>query len=76
MAKRYRHTGKPAARDTERWLAAVPQQVDSRQFSVAQMVMHKSRITQIDRTERLRLDPPPERSFSKPSSNQPDDWRE
>jgi hypothetical protein len=60
----------------DRWLELVQEQVNSLKFGVVQIVVHNSRITQIERTERLRLDPPPVLSFSNPSSNQPDDWRE
>jgi hypothetical protein len=60
----------------DRWLELVQEQVNTLRFGVVQIVVHNSRITQIDRTERLRLDPPPVLSFSNPSSNQPDHWRQ
>lgn len=60
----------------DRWLELVQEQVNSLQFGVVQIVVHNSRITQIDRTERLRLDPPPMLAFSDASSSQPDHWRQ
>ena len=56
----------------DRWLEIVQEQVGSLRFGVVQIVVHNARVTQIDRTERLRLDPPTQLSFS----NQPDHWRE
>jgi hypothetical protein len=38
------------------WLAAVRHQVETLRFGVVQIVVHESRVVQIDRTERLRLD--------------------
>ncbi len=58
-----------------RWLELVHEQVTSLQFGVVQIVVHNSRFTQIDRTERLRREPPPVVSIPIPSSNQPDHWR-
>ena len=60
----------------EPWLELVREQVHSLKFGVVQIVVHNSRVTQIDRTERLRLDPRPMLSLSNPASNQPDHWRE
>jgi hypothetical protein len=60
----------------ERWLELVREQVHSLRFGVVQIVVHNSRVAQIDRTERLRLDQPPAVPFSNPASNQPDHWRE
>ena len=58
------------------WLAEVKRQVNSLRFGVVQIVVHNSRVTQIDRTERLRLAPPSEQSFANPSSTPPDHWKE
>ena len=69
-------SAEPPATAGDRWLELVHEQVNSLKFGVVQIVVHNSRITQIDRTERLRLDPPPVLSFSNPSLNQPDHWRE
>jgi hypothetical protein len=38
------------------WLDIVRQQVDSLRFGVVQIVVHDSQITQIDKTERVRLE--------------------
>jgi len=51
---------------TERWLDLVRQQVDSLHFGVVQIVVHNARVTQIERTERLRLNLPRSESFSNP----------
>jgi hypothetical protein len=37
------------------WLQMVQQQVESLQFGVVQIVVHESRVVQIERTEKLRL---------------------
>lgn len=37
------------------WLELVRRQVNSLQFGVVQIVVHDSRVTQIERTERVRL---------------------
>ena len=46
---------KHAARDLV-WLNIVRQQVHSLEFGVVQVVVHDSRVVQIERTEKLRLD--------------------
>lgn len=38
------------------WLEIVRRHVDSLQFGVVQVVVHDSRVTQIDKTERVRLE--------------------
>ena len=38
------------------WLGVVQSQVKSLHFGVVQIVVHDSRVVQIERTERLRLD--------------------
>jgi hypothetical protein len=38
------------------WLDIVRQHVDSLRFGVVQIVVHDSQVTQIDRTERVRLE--------------------
>ena len=40
------------------WLEIVRQQVASLRFGVVEIVVHDSRVTQIEKTERLRLDKP------------------
>lgn len=41
------------------WHALVRQQVRSLRFGVVQIVVHEGRVTQIERTERVRLASPP-----------------
>ncbi|MDB6125687.1 MAG: hypothetical protein JWQ71_4680 [Pedosphaera sp.] len=38
------------------WLELVQRQVDSLQFGIVQIVVHNSRVVQIERTEKVRLD--------------------
>lgn len=64
------HPDRKTSAPPEPWLEQVRRQVSSLQFGVVQIVVHNGRITQIDRTERLRLDPPPTLTFSNP----PDHW--
>ena len=40
------------------WLAIVQQQVVSLSYGVVQIVVHDSQVTQIEKTERVRLDKP------------------
>jgi hypothetical protein len=40
------------------WLEVVRQQVGSLRFGVVQIVVHDSQVTQIEKTERVRLDRP------------------
>jgi hypothetical protein len=44
------------------WLEVVRRQVGSLHYGVVQIVVHDSRVVQIEKTERVRLDnkPPPE----------------
>ena len=50
---------KPAAKaGSEEWLEAVRRQVGSLRFGVVQIVVHDSRIVQIEKTERIRFDLP------------------
>jgi hypothetical protein len=39
------------------WLELVKQRVESLEYGVVQIVVHDSRVTQIERTEKLRLEP-------------------
>ena len=41
------------------WLEVVRRQVGSLSYGVVQIVVHDSQVTQIEKTERLRLDKPP-----------------
>jgi hypothetical protein len=60
------------AGDATAWLELVRRQVDSLRFGVVQIVVHNGKVSQIDRTERLRLEP----SSISMNLNQPDHWRE
>jgi hypothetical protein len=40
------------------WLEIVRRQVASIQYGVVEIIIHDSRVTQIEKTERLRLDRP------------------
>ena len=44
------------SKDTQ-WLELVKQRVESLEYGVVQIVVHDSRVTQIERTEKLRLEP-------------------
>ena len=50
-------TGSKGLADTN-WLEIVRHQVDSLRFGVVEIIVHDSRVTQIEKTERLRLDKP------------------
>jgi hypothetical protein len=49
--------GKEADRKLE-WLSVVQQQVGSLRYGVVQIIIHDSQVTQIEKTERMRLDRP------------------
>ena len=40
------------------WLRVVQQKVESLRFGVVQLVVHDGRVTQIERTEKTRINPP------------------
>jgi hypothetical protein len=42
--------------ETANWLEVVRQQVSSLRYGVVQIVVHDSQVTQIEKTERVRLD--------------------
>jgi hypothetical protein len=46
--------------DDLKWLELVIQQVSSLRYGVVEIVVHDSRVIQIEKTERLRLDKSPE----------------
>jgi hypothetical protein len=48
----------PAAGTGTEWLELVRRQVSSLRFGVVQIVVHDSQVTQIEKTERVRLDKP------------------
>jgi hypothetical protein len=46
----------PPAADHSKWLELVAQQVKSLRYGLVEIVVHDSRVIQIEKTERLRLD--------------------
>lgn len=72
MIKPQRTLATQGAGESQPWLELVREQVGSLAYGVVQITVHNARVTQIDRTERTRLDPPASLSFSNP----PDNWRE
>jgi hypothetical protein len=42
------------------WLALVQQHVQSLRYGVVQIVIHDGRVTQVEKTERVRLDQSPQ----------------
>jgi hypothetical protein len=46
----------PPVADPSKWLELVAQQVKSLRYGVVEIVVHDSRVIQIEKTERLRLD--------------------
>lgn len=59
MNKHSKTSSEPQRIDADRWLEVVRQHVDSLRFGVVQIVVHDSRVTQIERTERVRFDKHP-----------------
>ncbi|HEY9172842.1 MAG TPA: YezD family protein [Verrucomicrobiae bacterium] len=53
-----KHTDSAPEADA-RWLEIVRQHVRSLQYGVVQIVVHDGRVTQIERTERVRLEKQP-----------------
>lgn len=49
-------TGIASPSGAEEWLEAVRHQVTSLRFGVVQVVIHDSRVVQIEKTEKIRLD--------------------
>ena len=52
-------TKAPEKANEPAWLDLVRQQVGSLRFGVVQIVVHDAQVTQIEKTERLRLEKPP-----------------
>ena len=48
-----------SAQDRPEWLEIVRRQVASLRYGVVQIVVHDSQVTQIEKTERVRLDKAP-----------------
>ncbi|MFA5192773.1 MAG: YezD family protein [Verrucomicrobiia bacterium] len=59
MNKHSKPSSEPQRIDADRWLEVVRQHVGSLRFGVVQIVVHDSRVTQIERTERVRFDKHP-----------------
>jgi hypothetical protein len=57
MSSTYKEPG-PGGGEDLKWLEIVRQQVGSLQYGVVEIVVHDSRVTQIEKTERIRLDKP------------------
>jgi len=51
-----------SANDRPEWLEIVRRQVASLRYDVVQIVVHDSAVTQIEKTERVRLDKSPAQS--------------
>ncbi len=50
-------TPENGAGEEPNWLEFVRRQVESLRYGVVQIVVHDSRVTQVEKTERLRLEP-------------------
>lgn len=46
----------PGENEISGWLEVVRQQVDTLRYGVVQIVVHDSQVTQIEKTERVRLE--------------------
>ena len=57
MSESTANTGSKGLADAN-WLEIVRQQVASLRFGVVEIIVHDARVTQIEKTERLRLDKP------------------
>jgi len=55
-------------KEGSKWLELVIQQVGSLRYGVVEIVVHDSRVIQIEKTERLRLDKPT--AEARPSRNE------
>lgn len=49
----------PAAGTPPEWLALVREKIESLRYGVVQLVVHDGRVTQIERTEKTRLETQP-----------------
>jgi len=49
----------PAAGTPPEWLALVREKIESLRYGVVQLVVHDGRVTQIERTEKTRLETKP-----------------
>jgi hypothetical protein len=51
---------KPEQTKEADWLALVQQHVQSLRYGVVQIIIHDGRVTQVEKTERVRLDQSPQ----------------
>lgn len=58
MIERPKNTPEASPEDLK-WLALVVEQVRSLRFGVVEIIVHDSRVIQIEKTEKLRLDKSP-----------------
>jgi len=58
MSKTNEELNSSAAGAGPEWLELVRRQVSSLRFGVVQIVVHDSQVTQVEKTERVRLDRP------------------
>jgi hypothetical protein len=49
---------KAPASSAPEWLELVRRQVNSLRFGIVQIIVHDSKVTQVEKTERVRLDKP------------------
>ena len=54
--------------DKPEWLSLVREKVETLRYGIVQIVVHDSKVTQIERTERTRIENPSHNDFS----NRPD----
>lgn len=55
----------PSADPVPSWVAMVREKVEGLRFGVVQIIVHEGKVTQIERTERTRLDAPGKRTASR-----------
>ncbi len=53
------HKSESSTDQQPNWLEVVRRQVGSLHYGVVQIVVHDSQVTQIEKTERVRLEKPP-----------------
>ena len=58
MSERPKHSPVPNPED-QKWLDLVVEQVRSLRFGVVEIIVHDSRVIQIEKTEKLRLEKSP-----------------
>ena len=54
------HEARPDAKTSEDWLTIVREKTRGLKHGVVQIVVHDSRVVQIERTERIRIEQPRE----------------